>query len=330
MLKGEKQKEKLIEDYQKAITEYGFENEKLEQNIKDLKTNLFLNQNLLYNYILKSSEQSDEAKNLVNNTKEIWEKTQSYIEKKNLFELKIARLKELIEDTPTKIREEINRTDILNHKIQDEITEKDEIIKKLKIELDKTRKNALFKCARIEIYVTDPTKISLEIGQELLGLKSILTKLIPMHNKKMEDTEKLKKNVDELKDNLDKLKKKSMEIYLKLKLKKSILEGNYNKEDANTLFNTIEGYDQNFDKSEEEDEDEDDYNMANNNDDTEEGKSESNLKKIKAKEKELDRLTEIYNKLKDECQQYENKINEHKKIYKEIKIKMKNLKKNID
>ena len=74
MLKGEKQKEKLIEDYQKAITEYGLENEKLEQKIKDLKTNLMLNQNLLYDYILKTSEQSDEAKNLVNNTKKYGKK----------------------------------------------------------------------------------------------------------------------------------------------------------------------------------------------------------------------------------------------------------------
>ena len=51
---------------------------------------------------------------------------------------------------------------------------------------------------------------------------------------------------------------------------------------------------------------------------------------MKAKEKELERLTEQYQKIKSECQEYESKINKHKKIYKDIKTKMKNLRESVN
>ena len=330
---GEKQKKKLnelIEDYQKAVSQYTLENKELEQKINDLKTTLNLNQNLLYDYIIKSTGENEEVKNLVNNTKKIWEETELYIEQKNLFELKIARLQSLIEDTPTKIREEINEITIKNNKTQEEISEKDKIINHLKKELDKTRKNALFKNARTEVYVTDPTKANIETGQELLSLKTILSKITPIHTKKMEDSEIIKQNLDELKEKLNLLIEKAYNIYTRLNHKKSVMINNkYNKDDLNNFCNMIEGYDIDADKSEEEEEDDDDDILNNKGESDSEEEEINSKKKLKIKERELDKLTEQYRKLKEECQDYENKINEHKKIYKDIKIKMKNLKESV-
>ena len=199
MSTNDKTKQKLIGDYIKAAKKYSQENKELEQKIKDIKITLNLNQNILYDYIIKSAGETEEVKNLVNQTKKNWEETQSYIEKKNFFEIKIAQLQELIEDTPTKIRDEINDITIKNTKIQEEINEKDKIINKLKKELDKTRKNALFKVARTEVYVTDPTKYNLEAEQELSGLKLILNKVNPLHKQKKEESDQLKQEVEELK-----------------------------------------------------------------------------------------------------------------------------------
>ena len=331
----EKKKKKLIEDYIEAAKKYSLENQELEQKIKDIKITLNLNQNILYDYIIKSAGETDEVKNLVNQTKKKWEETQSYIEKKNYFEIKIARLQELIEDTPTKIRDEINDITFKNNKAQEEINEKDKIINKLKKELDKTRKNALFKVARTEVYVTDPTKYSLEAEQELTGLKSILTKVTPMHKQKKEDAEQLKQEVEELKIKMKKLIEKAYTIYTQMNSKKNgIIVGEKNKkEEIKHLLKSIEGYDLNADINDEdnkdESEDDDDDNISNNKDDSDDENKE-NKKKIKAKQKELDKLTEEYTKLKAESQEYEKKINEHKKVYKDIKNKMKNLKESVN
>ena len=196
--------------------------------------------------------------------------------------------------------------------------------------MDKTRKNALFKNARTEVYVTDPTKANIETGQELLSLKTILSKITPIHTKKMEDSEIIKQNLDELKEKLNLLIEKAYNIYTRLNHKKSVMINNkYNKDDLNNFCNMIEGYDIDADKSEEEEEDDDDDILNNKGESDSEEEEINSKKKLKIKERELDKLTEQYRKLKEECQDYENKINEHKKIYKDIKIKMKNLKESV-
>ena len=328
MNKADKQIKKFIDEYQKNSLKYTLENEKLEQKIKDLKITLNLNQNLLYEYLLKSVNSNEELKNLIYNTKKIWEETESLIEKKNFFEIKTARLQEIIEDTPTRIREDVNKLTLINNKTQEEINEKDKIIKKLKIELLKTRKNALFPHARTEVYVTDPTKANLEEGQELLSLKSIVSKIAPIHFKKLENYKNLKKDYEELKKMMNNLIEKSYSIYSKINPKKiNLIRTAYDKEDLKDLFNSLEGYDINVDKKEEEDdEDEENKNIKRNLSDSEDEEDNNAKTKLKEKEKELEKLTEQYKNLKIDCQDYENKINIHKKRYKDIKTKIKSLK----
>lgn len=329
-----KQKQKLIEDYKNAISKYSSENGELEEKIKDLKISLNLNQEILYDFIIKSSDSSDEIKNLVNNTKKLWEENQSLIEKKNLFEIKLSRLQELAEDTPTQIREELKNLKLKSSLVQEEIIEKDNLIQKHQKELEKIRNNSLFKNARKEVYVTEPSKLNVEIVQELIDLRAILLKLSLLYDKKFDECEKLKKNMDNLRDTLNILIQSALEIQDKIcQRRNSIMNIEYNQKDLNNLFDSIEGYNKNVDKSEEEDEDDDDdiydnidFNDVDYDDGTEEEDSKKNKKELEKKKKELELLTKQYNDLKDEAKQYENKINKHKKVYKELKAKLINLK----
>ena len=328
-----KQKQKLIEDYKNAISKYSSENEELEEKIKDLKISLNLNQEILYDFIIKSSYSSDEIKNLVNNTKKLWEENQSLIEKKNFIEIKISRLQELAEDTPTQIREELKNLKIKNSLMQEEIIEKNNLIQKHQKELEKVRGNCLFKNARKEVYITEPSKLNVEIVQELIDLRTILVKLTLLCDKKFDQCEKLKKNVENLKGTLNNLIQSALEIQDKIcQRKNSIMNIEYNQKDLNNLFDSIEGYDKNINKSEEEDEDDDDiydnndFNDIDNDDCSEEEESKKNKKELEKKKKELESLTKRYNDLKDEEKQYENEINKHKKVYKELKAKLINLK----
>ena len=331
-----KQKQKLIEDYKNAISKYSSENEELEEKIKDLKISLNLNQEILYNFIIKSSDSSDEIKNLVNNTKKLWEENQSLIEKKNFIEIKFSRLQELAEDTPTQIREELKNLQLKKNLVQEEIIEKDNSIQKHQKELEKIRSNSLFKNARKEVYVTEPSKLNIEIVQELIDLRAILVKLTFLCDKKFEECEKLKKNMDNLKGTLNNLIQSALEIQDKIcQRKNSIMNIEYNQKDLNNLLDSIEGYDKNIDKSEEEYEDEDDdddiyenndFNDIDKDDSSEEDESKKNKKELEKKKKELELLTKKYNDLKDEAKQFENKINKHKKVYKELKAKLINLK----
>ena len=325
-----KQKQKLIEDYKNAISKYSSENEELEEKIKDLKISLNLNQEILYDFIIKSSDSSDEIKNLVNNTKKLWEENQSLIEKKNFVEIKISRLQELAEDTPTQIREELKNLKLKNSLVHEEIIEKDNLIQKHQKELEKIRNNSLFKNARKEVYITEPSKLNVEIVQELIDLRSILVKLTLLCDKKFDECEKLKKNMDNLKGTLNNLIQSALEIQDKIcQRRKSIMNIEYNQKDLNNLFDSIEGYDKNIYKSEEEDEDDDDdiydnndFNDIDKDDCSEEEESKKNKKELEKKKKELESLTKQYNDLKDEAKQYENKINKHKKLYKELKAKL--------
>ena len=191
---------KLISTYKNTISHYTAENEMLTSQLQDLKTTLSLNQNLLYDFITKSIGEDDEITNLINESKNLWQENEQLIKQKNDLEMKASKLQELIEDTPTEIREEIKLINISNNKMKNELIQKDNTIKKLKAELEKARKNALFKTARTEILVTEPTKTNVEINHELLNTKAILAKVSNMHALEKKKAARLDKEVKALQD----------------------------------------------------------------------------------------------------------------------------------
>ena len=320
---------KLLTNYQNTISKYASENEQLTRQLEDLKTTLTLNQNLLYDFIKSSVGEDESITALINESKTLWAENESLIKQKNDLEMKTAKLQELIEDTPTQIREEINLINAQNNKMKIELVQKDNTIKKLKSDLEKARKNALFKTARMEILVTEPTKTNVEINHELLNTKTILTKVSAMHAAEKKKANKLDKEVKTLQDEVAKLRKTAIE--LRDEFNSKVKERKKKKGDKNIIENNfplnIKGFNFLVDKNEEENEDEEEEEEEQESEgSSEEDDSFEGKKKPKSKQKELELLTEQYNKLKKQNEEYEKKINNYKKIYKDLKNKINNLK----
>ncbi len=321
---------KLISTYKNTISHYTAENEMLTSQLQDLKTTLSLNQNLLYDFITKSIGEDNEIINLINESKNLWQENEQLIKEKNDLEMKASKLQELIEDTPTEIREEIKLINISNNKMKNELIQKDNTIKKLKSELEKARKNALFKTARTEILVTEPTKTNVEINHELLNTKAILSKVSNMHALEKKKAARLDKEVKALQDEVIALRKNNT------------LADNNNENDNDNKFNDL-GKNKTFTNSgnkndvksnqnkkknddDESNSDDDNKESEENSDDIDNIETElKKKKKPKTKQKELDMLTEEFNKLKTQNEEYEKKIQKYKKIYKDMKQKIKNL-----
>ena len=203
---------KLLNNCQNTISKYATENEQLTRQLEDLKTTLTLNQNLLYDFIKSSIGEDEKINNLINESKSLWNENVSLIKQKNDLEMKTAKLQELIEDTPTQIREEINNINIQNNKMKNELVQKDNTIKKLKNDLEKARKNAFFKTARTEVLVTEPSKTNVEINHELLNTKTILAKVTSMHAAEKKRANKLDKEVKSLQEEVVKLRKTAIDL----------------------------------------------------------------------------------------------------------------------
>ena len=317
---------KLLTNYQNTISKYASENEQLTRQLEDLKTTLTLNQNLLYDFIKSSVGEDEKINNLINESKSLWNENESLIKQKNDLEMKTAKLQELIEDTPTQIREEIKNINAQNNKMKNELVQKDNTIKKLKNDLEKARKNALFKTARTEILVTEPTKTNVEINHELLNTKTILAKVTTMHAAEKKKATKLDKEVKSLQEEVVKLKKTAIDLRDEFNTKIKNNEGDIKDGDAKNLALNIKGFDFLVDKNEEDNEEEEEEEEQESEGSGEEEDSFEGKKKPKSKQKELDMLTEQYNKLKKQNEEYEKKINNYKKIYKDLKNKINNLK----
>lgn len=293
---------KLITNYQKTISQYTSENKFLMSQLQDLKTTLLLNQNLLYDFIIKSVGNDEKINGLINESKTLWKENEDLMKQKNELEMKTAKLQELIEDTPTEIKEEIMQINKENDKMKVELLQKDNMIKKLKAELEKARRNTLFKTAKTEVLVTEPTKSNVEINHELLNTKAILSKVSAMHVREKKKANKLDKEVKNLQEEI---------IMLKSTAEKN---DGLSREIKDAVDNL--GYEEENDKIEDNDDDDED----------EEEEEDGNIgKKPKNKQKELEMLTNQYNRLKRQNEEYENKLNKYKKIYKQMKDKIKNL-----
>ena len=358
---------KLISTYQSTISHYTSENEALSSQLEDLKTTLALNQNLLYDFISSTIGKDEEVSKLIAESKTLWKENEQLIKQKNELEMKTSKLQELIEDTPTEIREELKQINEPNEKMKLLLVQKEQTIKKLKTDLEKARKNALFKTARTEVLVTEPTKINVEINHELLNTKAILLKVTSMHAQEKKKADKLDKEVKTLQEEVIALRRNTTTMdgnngNNNTSYFCSEMEGD---EDNKTHSNVVGATDNikatnekkvmttsgvvpklnfgNFEKKQV-------YTQAivkkNNNDpfkvisssseaedeDAESDESDDNMpnfkkgkKKPKSKQKELDMLTEEYNKLKKQNEEYENKIQKYKAIYKDMKSKIQNL-----
>lgn len=297
---NEKTREKLIKLYNNVMPKYSLENKKLKDELIDSKATLDINFNLLYNIKISSENEQRQIKDLINKCKTTLEKTESLMLNEKKIKIKLFRLKEYIENMPVQINEEIKNLQNKNNITRNEVNKKENIIKKLKQDLERTRNNCLFKEARTEVYVIEPTKKTIDKNAELIDAKIILEKVNKRHKETKKSSKALKKELNKLRRELKELKKK-------------IPKGKNNEQFFEELnYNAIV------------EEEEKDFEEEEEKEDSEQEEDEDNDgKSTKKKEKEYTKLKEKYNSLKKIFAEGQKKINEYKKIYK-------NIKKNID
>ena len=297
---NEKTREKLIKLYNNVMPKYSLENKKLKDELIDSKATLDINFNLLYNIKMSSENEQRQIKDLINKCKTALEKTESLMLNEKKIKIKLFRLKEYIENMPVQINEEINDLQNKNNITRNEVNKKENIIKKLKQDLERTRNNCLFKEARTEVYVIEPTKKTIDKNAELIDAKIILEKVNKRHKETKKSSKALKKELNKLRKELKELKKK---IPKEKNNEQFFEELNYNA--------IVEEEEKEFEEEEEKEDSE------------QEGDEDNDGKSTKKKEKEYAKLKEKYNSLKKIFAEGQKKINEYKKIYK-------NIKKNID
>lgn len=325
MSKGESTKKKLIEEYKSTISKISKDNKILSNQIKDMEINVNINQNILFNYFLESSNENQELNDLINSIKKLWKENLNLLEKKNETQKKLSFLKEISEELPNKIREEIRYYKAKNEKNKEEINKQKEKIIKLQLKLNNIRRNNFCQEAKTEVYITSPNKKNIEPNQEIIIINKMIKRLSPIHAKKEKKTQILKGDLDKLIKQVDQLKK---QCYLlnNNNNKQNIDINNIDTKDLNKFIkNNIEGY--NFSADENENDEKLDEEDDNNFDEPDE---KIDNKKSKHLQKKLEKLKEEYNNMKKQCQEYEELISKHKEKYKNIESKMNLLKNSIE
>jgi len=315
---NQKEINKLRSLYNSKLEELKLENKKLKLQLEDKKETLKLNQELLYSTLQSLSENSkseeiigkdNNIQDLIEKSKIINNKLSLLIKEKTEKGKKIDIIKKEIPAIQEKIIEQINTLNIQSEQKNKEIFSEDNIIKKLKLDLDKLRKNAFFKKARTEILVAPPTKNSVETSLELINTKNVFSKASKMHQEKKKKSEEVWREEKNLKDEMIKLKNNRLK------------EEKINKEEQNIFLEKI-GYNPEAEKFQKEDDEESEDSEQSSDEENSDGGGGDKKKK----EKELKNLQEQLSKSQKKFSDFEKKINEYKITYKNLKARIEKLK----
>ena len=231
---SQKEINKLRSLYSSKLGELSDENKNLKFKLEDKKKTLKLNQDILY-YTFESLIKNNENEEINNNENKI----QNMIERSKILNDKISSLikditekekyiyimKKGIPETQEKIIENINVLVSQSQQKDKEIFTDENLIKKLKIDLDKLRKNAFFKKARTEILVAPPGKNNVETNLELINAKNVFLKSSKLHTEKKKKSEEIWKEEKNLKEEIIKLKNnKIKENKIKKEQQSTLLE----------------------------------------------------------------------------------------------------------
>ena len=314
---SQKEINKLRSLYHSKLDELKKENKILKYQLEDKKETLKLNQELLYGTLLSLLENSEDEeiigkdnniKDLIEKSKIINDKLSFLIKEKTERVKKMDIIKKEIPIIQGKIIEQINTLNSQSEQKNKEIFSEENIIKKLKLDLDKLRRNAFFKKARTEILVAPPTKSSVEINIEYMNTKNVFSKASKMHTEKKKKSDDIWRNVKNLKDEMIKLKNNKLK------------EEKISKEEQAHYLKEI-GYKIDAEKFQKEEEEE-----SEDSDSSDEDNSDGGGGDKKKKEKELKNLQEQLSKLQKKFTDYEKKINEYKITYKKLMANIEKLK----
>ena len=189
--------EQLIHEYQTKISSILKKNNDLSNEANDLINSIYLNRDIISDYLKDYPGYKEIEKNLIDSI----ENYLNNIDEKNKLETQLNKLEHFQQNLP----EEVELLQLNNEQLKSELVKTLKQIYKLQKELDKQKKNALFKIPREEIFIISPTKKNIE----LLDTINKLSKDI--ENNHMQEIDKreikvLEAKIQIIEEQVDKLK----------------------------------------------------------------------------------------------------------------------------
>ena len=142
--------EQLIHEYQTKISTILNQNKDLSNEANDLINSIYVNRDIISDYLKDYPEYKSIEKNLTDSI----EKYLNTIDEKNKLEMQLNKLEHFQQNLP----EEVELLQLNNQQLKTELMNTLKQIYKLQKELDKQKKNALFKIPREEVFIMSPTK----------------------------------------------------------------------------------------------------------------------------------------------------------------------------
>ena len=293
--------EQLIHEYQSKISSILKINNDLSNEANDLINSIYLNRDIISEYLKDFPEFKPLEKNLSSSIE-----TYLYnIEEKKKLETQLNKIEHFQQNLP----EEVELLQLNNEILKNELYKILKKIYKAQKELEKQKKNSIYKITREEVFIVSPTKENIE-----------LVELINKLNKELEN--------NNYSQEIDKRKLKILEAKIKIieeqvdKLNQPEINNNNEEDDANE-DEEIDEFD--ADEKGEEDEINDFYEVNDfekNNEINLENKNVENenlelMEQIKYFKNQVEKLEFDNNKTKNKIKEYDK---EYKKLEEELKM----------
>ena len=292
--------EQLIHEYQSKISSILKINNDLSNEANDLINSIYLNRDIISEYLKDFPEFKPLEKNLFSSIE-----TYLYnIEEKKNLETQLNKIEHFQQNLP----EEVELLQLNNEILKNDLYKILKKIYKIQKELEKQKKNSIYKITREEVFIVSPTKKNIE-----------LVDLINKLNKELE--------INNCSQEIDKRKLRILDAKIRIieeqvdKLNQPEIINNNDEDDANE-DEEIDEFDP--DEKGEEDEINDFYEVkdfAKNGINTENKNIENEnlelIEQIKYFKNQVEKLEYDNNKTKNKIKEYDN---EYKKLKEELKV----------
>ena len=298
--------EQLIHEYQSKISSILKINNELSNEANDLINSIYLNRDIICEYLKDFPEFKPLEKNLFSSI----EKYLYNIEEKKNLEMQLNKLEHFQQSLP----EEVELLQLNNEILKHDLVKILKKIYKMQKELEKQQKNPIYKISREEVFIVSPTKKNIE----LVDMIDKLSKELENNYNQELDKRRLKildAKIKIIEEQVDKLKQN---------INKNNDENNTNNNDEEDGNEDEELDDEGADKVEE-DEIDDFYNMNELN------KNGINVGSKNPENENVELIEQIkyfkaqVEKLENENSETKNKIKEYDIEYKKLKEELKQL-----
>ncbi len=206
---------KILNKYADSYNNLIEENKSLQSEIKDLRTNIKFNKDLLNELISSMGKTQKNNKNSNNNNSiyvkmtqevnELYIQNEKLSKERNMLREKLLHYEELSSESYNKLKEDNEQLKNKVFLLEQVIFKKNNTISGLQNKLSKIKDNSIYEK---ETFVLEPSKAVIEINDELLLYKKIYNKLIKAIQRSKLSKERYETMVEELQKENMKLKRK--------------------------------------------------------------------------------------------------------------------------